>query len=399
MKFSSFASGLLALGASLASAAEVVKRASLQQVANFGSNPSGVKMYLYVPNKLATKPAIIVAIHYCSGTAQAFYQGTQYAQLAEKYGYIVIYPESPYKGTCWDVSSPASLTHNGGGNSNSIANMVTYTIKQYGADASKVFVTGTSSGAMMTNVMAATYPELFAAASVYSGVSAGCFATGTVNGWNSTCSQGHSIHSQQEWANVVFNMYPGYEGPRPRMMIHHGSADTTLYPQNFNETLKQWAGVFGYTYGQPQQTLANQPASGWTKYVYGPNLVGAYGTGITHATPMFPEDDLEWFGITGNNKNNNNNNASPSPKAAAPTTTHAAAVAAPTTTLLACVRPSTAPATPSAAAPAAPAAPASKGGCTVQRWGQCGGNGYTGCTACASSTTCKKMNDWYSQCV
>lgn len=113
----------MAIGTSFASAAEIVKRASLQQVTNFGSNPSGVKMYIYVPNKLATKPAIIVAIHYCTGTAQAFYQGTQYAQLAETYGYIVIYPESPYSGTCWDVSSPASLTHNGGGNSNSIANV------------------------------------------------------------------------------------------------------------------------------------------------------------------------------------------------------------------------------------------------------------------------------------
>lgn len=89
MKFSSFASGLLALGASFASAAEMVKRASLQQVTNFGSNPSGVKMYIYVPNKLATKPAIIVAIHYCSGTASAFYQGTQFAQLADTHGYIV----------------------------------------------------------------------------------------------------------------------------------------------------------------------------------------------------------------------------------------------------------------------------------------------------------------------
>ena len=72
------------------------------------------------------------------------------AQLAEQYGFIVIYPSSPYSGTCWDVSSHAALTHNGGGDSNSIANMVTWTISEYGADTSKVFVTGSSSGAMMT---------------------------------------------------------------------------------------------------------------------------------------------------------------------------------------------------------------------------------------------------------
>ncbi|KAK3395463.1 Alpha/Beta hydrolase protein [Sordaria brevicollis] len=374
MKFSTIASGLLALGASFASAAEIVKRASLQQVSNFGSNPSGVKMYIYVPNKLATKPAIVVAIHYCTGTASAYYQGTQWAQLAEQYGYIVIYPESPYSGTCWDVSSPASLTHNGGGNSNSIANMITYTINQYGADASRVFVTGTSSGAMMTNVMAATYPEMIAAGSAYAGVAAGCFYTGTVNGWNSTCAQGQSIHSQDVWANTALKMYPGYTGKRPKMLIHHGSADTTIYPQNFNETMKQWAGVFGYTYGQPQQTIPNQPASGWTKYVYGPNLVGMYGAGVTHNIPVFATDDLEWFGITGNN-------ASPSPS------TTAAPI---TTTLATSTKTTTAPATTSSA---------SNGGCTSQRWGQCGGNGWSGCTACASPYTCQKINDWYHQCL
>lgn len=102
--------------------------ASLQQVTSFGVNTSGTKMYIYVPDNLATNPAVIVAIHYCSGTANAYYTGTPYATLAEKHGFIVIYPESPYSGTCWDVSSTAALTHNGGADSNSIANMVAYTL-------------------------------------------------------------------------------------------------------------------------------------------------------------------------------------------------------------------------------------------------------------------------------
>lgn len=71
-------------------------------------------MYIYVPAKLAAKPPVIVAIHYCTGTAQAYYTGSPYAQLADQYGFIVIYPESPYSGTCWDVSSKSALTHNGG---------------------------------------------------------------------------------------------------------------------------------------------------------------------------------------------------------------------------------------------------------------------------------------------
>lgn len=125
-------------------------RAALTQVSDFGSNPSRARMYIYVPDRVAENPAIVVAVHYCTGTAQAYYRGSPYAQLADQKGFIVIYPESPYSGSCWDVSSRASLSHNGGGNSNSIANMVTYTLNRYNADASKVFVTGSSSGGMMT---------------------------------------------------------------------------------------------------------------------------------------------------------------------------------------------------------------------------------------------------------
>ncbi|KAI1859281.1 uncharacterized protein JN550_012090 [Neoarthrinium moseri] len=342
------------------------KRASLTQVTNFGENSSGTKMYIYVPNKLAAKPAIIVAIHYCSGTAQAYYSGTPYATLAEQYGFIVIYPESPYSGTCWDVSSTAALTHNGGADSNSIANMVTYTIGKYGADSSRVFVTGSSSGAMMTNVLAATYPEMFAAGIAYSGVPAGCFYTGTVNGWNSTCSQGKISQTQNYWATVAKNMYPGYTGPRPKMRIHHGSADTTLYPQNYNETIKQWTGIFGYS-TTPQQTIPNNPASPYTRYIYGANVEGVYGTGVTHNIKIFGDADMEWFGIKGG--------STATTTAPSGTTTQATATstAAPTTTTAA-------------------------GGAQAQ-YGQCGGIGWTGSTTCASPYTCNVINSYYSQCL
>ncbi|KAG8912802.1 hypothetical protein FRC01_004889 [Tulasnella sp. 417] len=38
-------------------------------------------------------------------------------------------------------------------------------------------------------------------------------------------------------------------------------------------------------------------------------------------------------------------------------------------------------------------------GCTAALYAQCGGIGYTGCTQCASGTTCKYSNDFYSQCL
>ncbi|GAB1218505.1 hypothetical protein ATERTT37_007761 [Aspergillus terreus] len=272
---------------------------SLEQVTDFGDNPTNVGMYIYVPNNLASSPGIVVAIHYCTGTAEAYYTGSPYAQLAEQYGFIVIYPQSPYEGTCWDVSSQETLTHNGGGNSNSIANMVTWAISKYNADSSKVFVTGSSSGAMMTNVMAATYPELFAAATVYSGVPAGCFysSSNQQDGWNSTCAQGQVITTPENWANVAKGMYPGYNGTRPKMQIYHGSVDTTLLPQNYYETCKQWAGVFGYNYDSPQQVQDNTPQSNYATTTWGDDLQGIFATGVGHTVPIRGDDDMAWFGF------------------------------------------------------------------------------------------------------
>lgn len=268
------------------------------------------------------------------------------------------------------MSSPASLTRGGGGDSTSIANLANWAITKYNVDTSRVFATGLSSGAMMTNVLAATYPDLFKAATAYAGVAAGCFRTGTVAGWNSTCANGQSITTPQHWADVAKAMNPGYTGARPKMMIYHGSSDEIINNQNFQETLKQWAGIFGYTYGSPQQTLSNDPSSPYTKYVYGENLVGVYGAGITHNINMNAQHDLAWFGLTGN--------AAPTTSAAVTTRTSATSSTFVTST--------------TSSAPV-------QTGCAAQRWAQCGGQGFSGCTTCASPYKCTFSNNWYSQCL
>ncbi|KPM45206.1 Acetylxylan esterase A [Neonectria ditissima] len=325
---------------SLVLGAEVVPRATFTEVTDYGSNPTGTRMFLYVPQNLASKPAVVVGIHWCSGSAQAYYQGSQWARYAETYGYIVIYPQTPYTNdNCWDVSSKMTLTHGGGGASNSIANMVDFIVEEYGADSSRMYVTGISSGAMMTNVMAATYPNLFAAGIVYAGVPAGCFmsADDIPDFWNSTCSTGQSIWTQQQWANVVDNMYPGYTGSRPKMQIYHGSDDQTLDAQNYYETIKQWTGVFGYS-TTPTSTVIDFPRSPYTQYVFGDKLQTFLGSGISHSIDIFPEEDLKWFSFT----------SSVTPTATSTTT-------APTSTTTA-------------------------GSDTAPHWGQCGGINWTGPT-------------------
>jgi len=150
MRFLSLIASVLSVAAAAAVGKRAVTPGTLSQVTSFGTQPTNAGFYIYVPKTLAASPGVIVAIHFCTGSAQAYYNGSPYKTLSEQYGFIVIYPSSPHSGTCWDVSSKATLSHNGGGDSNTIANMVTWTISNYKADASKVFVTGSSSGAMMT---------------------------------------------------------------------------------------------------------------------------------------------------------------------------------------------------------------------------------------------------------
>lgn len=90
---------------------------------------------------------------------------------------------------------------------------------------------GGSSGAIMTNVLAGSYPDVFEACAAFSGTA--CFAgaaSATPATPNQTCQMGLE-HTAADWGNFVHNSYPGYTGRRPRMMISHGLADGLVRPQ------------------------------------------------------------------------------------------------------------------------------------------------------------------------
>ena len=95
---------------------------------------------------------------------------------------------------------------------------------------------------------------------------------------------------------MVKDMYPGYTGSYPKMQVYHGSSDSTLRPQNYQETMKQWAGVFGYNYDKPESTKANDPQSSYTRTIYGPMVQGIYAQGVGHTVPIRGADDMKFFG-------------------------------------------------------------------------------------------------------
>ncbi|KAI0744297.1 acetyl xylan esterase [Daedaleopsis nitida] len=278
---------------------ESIPAGQLYQISNFGSNPNNVAMYVYKPRTLASKPALLVASHYCSGTAQAYYSGSKFAQLAETYGYVVLFPSSPRSGTCWDVSSDATLKHDGGGDSLGIASAVRYAIASWGVDAARVYAVGTSSGAMMTNVLAGAYPDLFKGAVVDSGVPFGCFAVpGQPSGsWNSQCAQGQTVLTGMQWAQKVYDAYPGYTGGRPKVQVWHGTADTTLAPQNFYEQVKQWTTVFGYSSTPLSNTTSAGLPSNYYNATFGPMFQAILAQGVGHTVPLYEQMYLQFLGI------------------------------------------------------------------------------------------------------
>ncbi|KAI8304685.1 Acetylxylan esterase A [Colletotrichum sp. SAR11_240] len=160
-----------------AAALPLATAASLQQITSFGPNPTNVSFYLYVPDSLIPSAPLLVFPHWCHGTAQDAFNNKPWRSLADTLGFVTIYPSTPWTADyCWDVSSPQTLSHDGGGDSLGIVSMVRWTLENYDVDPDRVFALGTSSGAMMTNVLVGAYPDVFAAGAAFAGVPFGCYA-------------------------------------------------------------------------------------------------------------------------------------------------------------------------------------------------------------------------------
>ncbi|MFF9128474.1 PHB depolymerase family esterase [Streptomyces sp. NPDC014889] len=293
--------GVTPLLAALLLAAPSAHAAALTEVTGFGANPSNLRMYVYRPDSAPARPAVLVAVHYCTGSGPAFHSGTEFASLADRYGFLVVYPSATRSGGCFDVSSPQALKRGGGSDPVGIMSMVTYAQQHYGADPSRVFVTGASSGAMMTNVLLGDYPDVFKAGAAFMGVPFGCFATTDGSEWNSACAGGTVIRTPQQWGDLARGAYPGYTGPRPRMQVWHGTEDPTLRYPNFGEEIKQWTDVLGVS---QTPALTDHPQSTWTRTRYGGTgtqapveAVSVQGAGHTLPTSGMAARAISFFGL------------------------------------------------------------------------------------------------------
>ncbi|KAJ3346399.1 hypothetical protein HDU83_003132 [Entophlyctis luteolus] len=335
--------------------------ASLVQISGFSPNPTDIQAYAYVPASVKPNPALLIGLHCCG--CNAAYASSFYTPSADQYGFIGVFPQTVRSGQCWDVGTNAAHTRDGASDPTAIASITKYAISKYNIDPSRVYVSGLSSGAMMTNVMAALYPDLYQAAAAFMGVPFNC--------WQSTASP--SATEAATWASYVTNAFPGYTGNRPKMQLWHGNQDTTLNFKNLAEEVKQWTTVLDAT----NQLASTEVQTGWTRTQYanpaGTVLVETYViAGVGHALPlagMVSPYMLNFMpGLTSATNVGKTTTAS----------THAATTIVKTTAIQ---------------------TTGSVSGTCSAIYGQCGGQGWTGPTCCASGSACKYSNAYYSQCL
>lgn len=276
---------VLLLLASLLTLAPTAARASSGTWQQFTySGPAGSRPYdVYTPAgyQVGTSVPLFVMLHGCTQTPSDFATGTQMDALADAHQFIVVYPQqtSQYNSAeCWNWFLPADQSR-GSGEPAIIAGIVQtveQTTSRWTINTSRVYVAGLSAGAAMSVILGATYPDIFAAIGVGSGMeykaatsAGGAVVAQTYGGPNPT-TQGQAAYNAM-----------GSRAREVPTISFQGTSDTVVYPINGNQVVQQWmetdylasGGVYNANFSSPNTIINGQVPFGqaYTEYIWNDN--------------------------------------------------------------------------------------------------------------------------------
>lgn len=198
--------------------------------------------FLYTPetSQMTSPVPLIVMLHGCTQTAVDFATGTSMNLLAEQHGFVVLYPQQTRASNCrrcWNWFLPANQQR-GSGEPARIVGMIRslrQNLTRWTIDPTRIYVAGLSAGASMSIILGATYPDLFAAIGVHSGLAYQA-ATSVKSAFEAMRRGGPD---PQQLGRAACMAMSGFSRIVPTT-VFHGTRDTTVASTNGDQVVQQW---------------------------------------------------------------------------------------------------------------------------------------------------------------
>jgi poly(hydroxyalkanoate) depolymerase family esterase len=219
------------------SAADIPGSESGQFLTKSFSNQAGTRAYkLYVPSQYHGQPLpLIVMLHGCTQSPDDFAAGTRMNLRAEEYNCFVAYPEQAASANiskCWNWFRPGDQIR-GQGEPALIAGITRQIISDFSVDEERVYAAGLSAGGAAAAVLAAAYPDLYAAIGVHSGLACGA-ASDVPSAFAAMQRRGPAAKRR----SGKLSGSGGYSRIVPAI-VFHGDQDTTVHPTNGDQVIAQ----------------------------------------------------------------------------------------------------------------------------------------------------------------